>query len=314
MPEKAQTLLAVCCATRARPVMLEALLGSFARLEMPPGAEVVFVVVENDSAPSCEPIVERALNGCRFVYAVEPVAGIARARNRAVAVALAEKADAILFVDDDETVDRHWLVRLHAAWDQGKGLLLGGPVRIAYDRAPANLWQRLMQQGLRQRFEKRERNRARKALMGQPVLISTNNCLVDASLYQKLKLSYDTELHSGSDLQFHRHALDAGVAWCWVPDAIVHETWPQSRVSLGYSYFRAREQAKTRFGAGKQAALRALAESAALLLMAPVQLVFLPVTGPSGAFQLARNLGGAAGRLQALLGVAPKLYSDPTGH
>jgi hypothetical protein len=48
-------IVAVCCLTRQRPVMLTALLKSFVALNKPQSVRTLFVVVENDTAPIRKP-------------------------------------------------------------------------------------------------------------------------------------------------------------------------------------------------------------------------------------------------------------------
>jgi GT2 family glycosyltransferase len=69
---------------------------------------------------------------------VEPLPGLSRARNRAVAWAAAAEAEVLAFVDDDAVVDGGWLEALQARWDEAPGdvACIGGPIRPRYSSSP----------------------------------------------------------------------------------------------------------------------------------------------------------------------------------
>jgi len=76
---------------------------------VPDWAEVVLCVVDNDAEGSGREVVEafeaEAVGRMGVRYVVEARRGIPMARNRAVEVALEAGAEAVVFVDDDETAD-----------------------------------------------------------------------------------------------------------------------------------------------------------------------------------------------------------------
>jgi succinoglycan biosynthesis protein ExoM len=105
------TAVSVCVCTFRRPDALLRLLRSLQRLDpQTPPHEII--VVDNDVAKSAEPAVRHAAEeGLPVQYVVEPIRGIARARNRSVAPATGEF---VAFIDDDEEADEQWLLRLWA--------------------------------------------------------------------------------------------------------------------------------------------------------------------------------------------------------
>ena len=98
-------------------------------------SDVELVVVDNDQVPSARAAVEALAKLAPFpcVYVHEPIAGVANARNAAVAVA---RGQFIAFLDDDEEAPEHWLASLLAVQKQFEADVVFGPVR---GRAPADI-------------------------------------------------------------------------------------------------------------------------------------------------------------------------------
>ncbi len=101
--------VSVCISTRCRPAGLEMLLASLAAQRDAPAFEVV--VVDNDPAGSAREVTERFADRLTVVYAVEPLPGVATARNRSVALG---HAPILAFIDDDERAEPGWLSALLA--------------------------------------------------------------------------------------------------------------------------------------------------------------------------------------------------------
>src|SRR6516164_3707008 len=100
--------ICVCIATHRRPQQLERLLASLIEQQESPPFEVV--VVDNDAGRSAESIVANFQNRLSLTYLVEPVRGLARVRNCAVA---ASTSKFLAFVDDDEWASPRWLAVLY---------------------------------------------------------------------------------------------------------------------------------------------------------------------------------------------------------
>lgn len=91
------------------------------------------VVVDNDAAGSARPVVEAAAGrGLPVTYAVEPVSGVAHARNRGVQVA---RASVIALLDDDVVPASGWLAAVCAPVLDGAAVAAGGPVVLDPDPA-----------------------------------------------------------------------------------------------------------------------------------------------------------------------------------
>ena len=232
--------------------MLGMLLESFAAMQPPGEDSVTFLIVDNaPDAPvreQVEAFAERT--GIDVRYVLEPEAGIPFARNRALDAAEAMGADFVAFVDDDEYVAPDWLVRLAAHQRRVGAHLVGGPVRLAPDQASGFL-DRVVERGVRRRYERKEEKNARRQREGRDggVTIITNNWLGDLAWMRSVGLRFDIALRysGGSDTALYHKAKSLGAKTAWAPDAVVYETVPADRMSVGYQYRRARDQAATSF-------------------------------------------------------------------
>ncbi len=112
------TSVTVAVLTRGRPVMLQALLDSWAGIDPPPDCVVRFLVVENDDEPRARDLVtaRHPLPAGALDYVLETDPGIPFARNRAAREAIVAGHELLAFVDDDEVVARDWLDRLIAGY------------------------------------------------------------------------------------------------------------------------------------------------------------------------------------------------------
>lgn len=113
-------LACVVVPTHARPERLARLLDSLAAQSLDPALFEV-VVIDDGSPPERTPHVPAGSANVRLIR--QPRQGPAAARNRGARVAA---APLLLFVDDDCTVDRHWIEAFVAAHRDSPRALLGG--------------------------------------------------------------------------------------------------------------------------------------------------------------------------------------------
>lgn len=232
--------------------MLGELLDSFATLKPLKDGSVTFLIVDNAPDAPVEAVVDafRERSGVDVRYVLEHEPGIPFARNRALDEAAAVDADFVAFVDDDEFVDADWLVRLVAHQRREGSHLVGGPVRLAPQQG-ASFTDRLVEKGVRKRYERKEAKNEKRRRDGRDgnVTIITNNWLGDLAWMRSVGLRFDIALRysGGSDTALYHKAKSLGARTSWCPDAIVYETIPPERMSLGYQYRRARDQAATSF-------------------------------------------------------------------
>jgi cellulose synthase/poly-beta-1,6-N-acetylglucosamine synthase-like glycosyltransferase len=181
------------------------------------------IVVDNDAAMSAEPAIRQArAEGLQIEYAVEPVRGIARARNRSLAAATGEF---VAFIDDDEEADPQWLARLLAEvrrHDDDGGI---GPVLPKFnDHTP-----RWLVQG---RFF--ERPRPPTGTMLAAWQARTGNALIRREPLRALPGPFDEryDFTGGEDTDLFARLIDRGCRIIAVDQAIVYEHLPPSRTTM----------------------------------------------------------------------------------
>ncbi len=313
--------IAVGAITRRRPAMFAALLDSLARMERPAGVELIFLFAENDSAHQSAEAVDafRARVPERVQLALEPKQGIPFGRNRVLSMALDQGADFLTFVDDDETVAETWLATLFAAMET-RGLdLVGGPVEPVAESGAMTGWNRAVLDHLQSRARRRNRTRSDAARAGKDSALNiyTNNWCLRLATQQALGIRFDESLRvtGGSDTRFSREMSAAGARLGWVPEAVVTDTIPLRRLTLGYHYARARDQAINTVRLNDKPAARALREVATQWLEALAFLLASPAMGRRGVVKAVFKLGLANGQLRGAFGGASRHYAEErAGH
>lgn len=316
--------LRVCVATitRQRPVMLKELLDSWACCEMPPSADICFVVVENGERQDCRDIVSSAADGLDMTYLLEPRIGIPFARNRVVEHALETGADLIAFVDDDERVARDWLVELIAEYRRTGALLIGGPVDAQAPSLALSRWRKAILRGVQQRFRAKASAAKKQSAAGRAdlITIATNNWLAHRNLFAVHELRFDERnpLAGGSDAALDREVTRMGLAKSWADRALVFETMPPVRLTFAYQFRRARDQSMASFARkmedrGRGAFYGIVAVFVVRSLASIAITLSIPLRGGPAIVALARATGWAAGRVLGLCGSRSRLYADVTG-
>ncbi|MCB1498657.1 MAG: glycosyltransferase family 2 protein [Bauldia sp.] len=323
MDHKPSPHIVVAAPTCRRPKMLGDLLESFARMEPPATGSVTFLIVDNGpDAPVADVVAAfGARSGLDLRYALETEAGIPFARNRALDEAEAIGADFVAFVDDDEFVAPDWMLRL-AAHQQAKGShLVGGPVRLA-PQENAGFVGRLIERGVRRRYERKEAKNARRQREGRDggVTIITNNWLGDLAWMRKVGLRFDVALRysGGSDTALYHKAKSLGAETSWCPDAIVYETVPPERMSLAYQYRRARDQAATSFwrkdAKERRSAAVNVATAAGKVILGGFLVAVSPLTLGHTLVDGVRLVGYGLGYGRAMAGRKSRHYEVLQGH
>lgn len=127
----------ICVCTFRRP-QLVATLQSLARLKLPEHAKVRILVADNDTIPSARERVEVFAGGdIPIDYIHAPERNISVARNACLEHA---NGDLIAWIDDDETADPLWLVRLYETLrDGGYDAVFGPALAIYPEGTPAHI-------------------------------------------------------------------------------------------------------------------------------------------------------------------------------
>ncbi|MEN9419486.1 MAG: hypothetical protein RI988_3106 [Pseudomonadota bacterium] len=233
----------VCVCTCRRPQRLARLLEALADQDAAGGRLTwSVIVVDNDPAGSAQPVVEafaaRRMAGATpaLSYAHEPVPNIARARNRACALATAEF---VAMIDDDELPEPQWLVRMLDTLQAQRAEGVLGPVRPRYEATPP-AWV------LRGGFCERP-GHATGTPLRRPRQMRTGNVLIRRAVLRAEAETatgtgpFDEALgrSGGEDTDFFRRRLARGDAYVWCDEAPVWEAVPADRLTRRYFLRRA---------------------------------------------------------------------------
>lgn len=107
--------VSIIICSRKRPVLLKRALDSLTKLIVPETVTLSFVVIENDDTPQYGPLIDSFKGQMAISHVVEPIAGLTYARNSALDVAIESRVDWMGNVDDDQSIDKNWLVHMAKA-------------------------------------------------------------------------------------------------------------------------------------------------------------------------------------------------------
>lgn len=126
--------LDILICTFRRPEIRDTLL-SLDAMEVPEGVDLRIVVADNDGSPTARDVVEETAARMRVpvLYRHAPEANISVARNAGLDAASDRGAGWVAFLDDDETADRDWLVRILGCADATGADAVFGPSLARYD-------------------------------------------------------------------------------------------------------------------------------------------------------------------------------------
>ena len=138
--------ITVCVCTFRRTDLLRRLFTELEKQETAGAFTFSVTVVDNDAAGSARATVEECAreSGRETRYSVEPLQGIARARNRALANS---RGEYIAFIDDDEYPTPRWLALLLAACRGREVSGVLGPVLPHFPTPRNRHWLRMMMKG-----------------------------------------------------------------------------------------------------------------------------------------------------------------------
>jgi succinoglycan biosynthesis protein ExoM len=293
--------VSICIATYRRPRGLARLLDSLERLKLPPDLVVETIVVDNDAEGSALSIAQSRSDSLRpLLYCIEPRQNIAHARNRALSKACGEW---LMFIDDDETADEAWVSEYLELVDREECDGAFGPVLAELEEV-ATPWLDIETFYSRRRYS-----------TGTPVGpadLYTSNALVHRRLFEGRGFDPSFGRTGGSDSELFRRMQSSGAHFLWCDEARVVEFIPPERHRLGWLAQRAFRggcvATRLERGAGSTSsgyrAARAIASSAALLLLSPL----VALRGRRRLARLWLRICTQAGHLWSLLGRSYEEY------
>jgi succinoglycan biosynthesis protein ExoM len=218
-------LLAVC--TRDRTEVLQNCLRSIAKLTEPPASEVRVLVIDNSQAPAVREDNKAVVDAIRWPWPIaldyEPETGISFARNRALEHALAFSADAIVFLDDDQTVPEDWLTVLIRAWrEEGADAMKSKIVGLSREEFARHESEGI--EDLQRQFASSRRDTGIKTL-------GTGGVLIGRRIFEELGLRFDPgfALTGGGDHDYFNRARLRGARLAITHETVAFEWWPENR-------------------------------------------------------------------------------------
>jgi glycosyltransferase involved in cell wall biosynthesis len=229
--------IAICACTYRRPEGLAALLAGLARQQftLEPRPKLHVVIADNEGSADARRICERfeAEAAIPLSYVHEPRRGISFARN-ACLDNIPEACDFFAFIDDDEVPDPDWLQRLIEAQRRTGADVVQGPVVPVFEPG-APRW--LVDGGFLG-WPRRNWRGTRPELAEDQDLPEayTNNVLVRSAAVAGLGLRFDPDfaLAGGGDSHFFQTLHAGGARIVYAPGAVVRESVPPERATLGY--------------------------------------------------------------------------------
>lgn len=204
--------------------LLDELPGQRRAAETAHGVTTSIVVIDNDPERSAREVVD----GQDAVYVTEPTPGLAAVRNAAIDAA--GDADALVFIDDDETPEPGWLASLVGQWRAGGSEFVSGRVSSTFAE-PVDPWIEAGGFFRRVTFAPEER---------MP-FAATNNLLIDLGFLRAHGLRFDPafSLSGGEDIRITSQAVALGARITACPDALVLDPVPTDRATRSWVLRRA---------------------------------------------------------------------------
>lgn len=323
-------LVAVCITTVGRLGMLVDAMKACAAATPPAASLIEMIVVDNDIAGTARSTVEAfaADSPLSVTYAIEPRRGLAEARNRGIRLALERGARWLAFIDDDSQPDPDWLGQLVAVLRSESAKLVGGPNIFKGPNEPLTAWQQLVCRGLVDASQRRYR-RQRDRMPRDKVTIVTGNWCADLDWIKDKALHFDRRYSAtgGEDAAFDRSMRASGGKVLYVPDSIVMETVPVSRLSLRYQFKRLMISSITKYNYYRRVRgpaftlARALPQGVLALLAGPplfvistVVAIASPRLGGLLLVRVSRLAGRAIGTVAGAIGLQSEPYKANHGY
>jgi succinoglycan biosynthesis protein ExoM len=211
--------IVVCVCTYRRPEMLKSLLRDLRCQETGGLFLYSILIVDNDRQESARPVVDEfaADQKIGIDYYVQPERNIALARNTAIEHAA---GDFIVFIDDDESPIRRWLLTLFEACVKYNVDGVLGPVHPRYTETPPK-WvvegkfydRRTYPTGLVIDWRKGR----------------TGNTFLKREVFAGMTMPFRPEFRTGEDQDFFRRVIEGGHKFIWCNEAVAYEWVPPIR-------------------------------------------------------------------------------------
>lgn len=226
----------VAMATKDRPKMLKRALMSCIAAAIPENVKLHILVGDNSPEGNAIDIVQEiaATGIVPISHCVVKEPGIATVRNELLHRALRDDFDALIFIDDDEWLDKEYFTKICGYFLSNYNELVAvqGPVYPVFAASPPK-W-------LPTSLYKKPGSRKTGARLR---VASTNNVIINLNKVAESGCSFDVRmsLMGGEDTDFFRRLVKKGHTIHWCQEAKIYEEIPTSRVTASWlvkRYFR----------------------------------------------------------------------------
>ncbi len=220
--------------------MLENTLQSFCQIIIPADTEVSLMILDNDELGSAREVFENYKPQLPFKssYQINPERGIVSQRNRFIDETLKNGYTHVAMVDDDETAEKEWLVKMLETMMKYEADVVDGAVeRILPESTP-----RWLIKGKFFEWHSFKTGSVRRAASGA-------NSLFKVKLIDEMGLRFNSafNLSGSSDTFFFTEATKKGAKIVWLNEQLIKEYFPESRATKQWLLLRAFRRTSSKF-------------------------------------------------------------------
>ncbi len=252
------------------------------------------LVVDNDAQRSAYDVVSQFAAGqqVQVEYYVETGRNIALARNKAVEHA---RGDFLVFIDDDESPIRRWLLTLFEACEKHNVHGVLGPVHPRYAEEPP-AW---VVEG---KFY--DRPTYPTGMVIDWPKGRTGNTFLKREVFDGLAVPFRPEFRTGEDQDFFRRMIEKGYVFIWCDEAVAYEIVPPERWNRKFLLKRALLRGYTSL-AHPSSSARGILTSALAAAVYALALPFAFLLGQGKFMSILVRLFDHFGRLLGFVGINP---------
>jgi succinoglycan biosynthesis protein ExoM len=285
--------ITVCVCTYRRPQSLKLLIGDLIRQDTAGLFSYSILVVDNDEQESAQRVIaDFSGDQIDIQYYVEPRQNIALARNMAIEHA---GGDFVVFIDDDESPIKRWLLTLFEACNKHNAHGVLGPVHPRFSEDPP-AWV------VAGKFYHRPTYPTGFVIDWRKG--RTGNTLLRTEVFSGIAQPFRPEFRTGEDQDFFRRMIERGYRFIWCDEAVAYEIVPPIRWNRTFLLKRALLRGHTSLAHPTLTAWDILTSA----LAAPVYVLALPFAlalGQGKFMSILVRLFDHLGRLLGVLGFNP---------
>lgn len=230
------TLLTVALCTHNHRARLARTLGDLTQL-VPPDCQWDVLIVDNASTDGTSELLRASgwrKPGMNFRVVREEKLGVSHARNRALQDATGRY---VVFMDDDETPDPHWLVEYVRTIRSERPDALGGRIEVMFEDCGRPAW---LQDELMGFLGQLNHGGAARKLVAADTPLFAGNFAFRRRIFARIG-HFDSGLGrkggtntGGEDVEMYRRMLASECNVWWVPDAVVYHRIQASKLRRSY--------------------------------------------------------------------------------